>query len=174
MYCDNYRIRSVVWYWPVWVFPKIGVPQNGWFIMENPIKMGWFGGTPIFGNIRIAWYFPWCCARAETLVNSLCWGTTVFASGSTASWVRHLRQQVWEKTDGGDSGRFFQFKFVFGLQIKITIILGGGRNHMFWVFFLVQNKNQPQPWSAYLSGWINWRLLLKEQRCDLRSCWFFI
>ncbi len=20
------------------VFPKIGVPQNGWFIMENPIK----------------------------------------------------------------------------------------------------------------------------------------
>ena len=27
-----------------WVFPKIGVPQNGWFIMENLIKMddlGW-------------------------------------------------------------------------------------------------------------------------------------
>ena len=23
---------------------KKGVPQNGWFIMENPIKMGWFGG----------------------------------------------------------------------------------------------------------------------------------
>jgi len=25
-----------------WVFsiPKIGVPQNGWFIMENPIKDG--------------------------------------------------------------------------------------------------------------------------------------
>ena len=25
----------------IWVFPKIGFfPQNGWFIMENPIKMG--------------------------------------------------------------------------------------------------------------------------------------
>ena len=24
---------------PIWVFPKIGVPQNAWFIMENPIKM---------------------------------------------------------------------------------------------------------------------------------------
>ena len=26
-----------------WVFPKIRVPQNGWFIMENPIKMGDLG-----------------------------------------------------------------------------------------------------------------------------------
>ena len=23
----------------IWVFPIIGVPQNGWFITENPIKM---------------------------------------------------------------------------------------------------------------------------------------
>ena len=31
------------------MFPKIGEnPQYGWFIMENPIKMGWFGGTTIF------------------------------------------------------------------------------------------------------------------------------
>ena len=30
----------------IWV-PKIGVPQNGWFIMENPIKMDDLG-VPLF------------------------------------------------------------------------------------------------------------------------------
>ena len=41
--------------WPqnIWVFPKIGVAQNGWFIGGNPIKMDDLGvplflETPIF------------------------------------------------------------------------------------------------------------------------------
>ena len=31
----------------MWVFPKIGIPQNGWFIMEIPIKMDDLG-VPLF------------------------------------------------------------------------------------------------------------------------------
>ena len=31
-----------------WVLPKIGVPPNGWFIMENPIKRGMIWGYTYF------------------------------------------------------------------------------------------------------------------------------
>ena len=37
-----------------WGFPKFGVPQNGWFIMESPIKMDYLG-VPLFSETSKCW-----------------------------------------------------------------------------------------------------------------------
>ena len=48
------RIEKDPWDWYMGV-SRIGVPQNGWFIMENPIKMDDLG-VPLFSETSIFTY----------------------------------------------------------------------------------------------------------------------
>ena len=51
------NLLNVKSYEAIWVFPKIVVPQNGWFIRENPIKMDDLG-IPLFLETPI-WSSKW-------------------------------------------------------------------------------------------------------------------
>ena len=39
----------------IWGFPYMGVPQNRWFIMENPTKIRMIGGYPYFRKPPCSW-----------------------------------------------------------------------------------------------------------------------
>ena len=55
--------ENQTWCKSIWVCPKIMVPQNGWFIRENPMNkwMIWGENNPIFGNTHIVVFsdFPY-------------------------------------------------------------------------------------------------------------------
>ena len=51
---DHLHASAVRW---TWIFDHVSGtilgPQNGWVYNGKPYQNGWFGGTPIFGNIHL-------------------------------------------------------------------------------------------------------------------------
>ena len=85
----------------IWMFPKIGIPQNGWFIMENPIKMDdlglplfleppiWFMGQrpysfKVWGwHLLHDWKLPF---QVQRIINKPC---TVLMAKHTGNMIRY-------------------------------------------------------------------------------------
>ena len=66
-------------------FPQKGVPKNGLFMMEIPVKIDvFFGVTPILGNLHVYHVFPswmaWYCARTPLWITSKPWSSWVMNS----------------------------------------------------------------------------------------------
>ena len=87
----------------IWVFPKIGIPQNGWFISENPIKMDDLGVPLFFGN---NWKHPYGVTIRRYFVFAISWSPASWPFRPFHGWVFCLHNpnssKNWENTTGGD------------------------------------------------------------------------
>ena len=103
--------------WAIWVFPKIGIPQNGWFIMENPIKMDdllvpLFWKHPYPAALHCFWWDAsdvWCLLSLRSVLVP---GRFVQKCRASGGWWAYTylhsyinQQYYWTKVS---TGRFFR------------------------------------------------------------------
>ena len=90
---------TMLWRLVLYRFPKIGVPQNGWFRMENPFKMDdlgyhYFWKHPYAFNVDVSWI---CTKKSYSAKNGSCptYFPLLVFTHSTSSEKQNMHQHQW-------------------------------------------------------------------------------
>ena len=79
----------------IWVFPKIGVPQNGWFILKNPLGVPLFSETYIYIiYIHIICYVGWS-ANIMTYKDMRLETHTLTTKSLYMDWLKRTMLSLW-------------------------------------------------------------------------------
>ncbi len=72
----------------IWVFPKIMVPQNGWFMSWKILwTNGWFEGTLIFGNNHISIYASLPVPHSTSVSSRFFWTKRCAVATGRRRWI---------------------------------------------------------------------------------------
>ena len=127
------------------MFPEIGIPRNGWFIMENPIRMDdlgvpLFSETPICISIVIISkisYFLYTDLYIQLLCNYMCTYQRIMQNTCAPlkpyKWIFRVASPkkevasaypIWLETLGNDISEVFPFTLLASLHVGGYRLLG--------------------------------------------------
>ena len=156
----------------IWMFPKIGVPQNGWFIMKNPIKMDDLG-VPLFSETSIQTVFNSLLQVPQALLGMAWNGPTSFGLCRNCrtgfSWPSpKVTRIVWILKS---VGFYYQRQSLNLLGMMMTCLVPC-KNSLRALSYLVSESAKKKPEDPEARSWTFWNFGFPTQKTFLKVLCF--